>query len=357
MTVETKRKFLIDTVFIVLVAAILYFVFRFCMIYLLPFVIGLLLAVIVQRPANFISRKTKIGKGVISVILVVVLYLATISVITGIAVFAYNRISLLVSSLPQYLSTLSGVFSNLSTRLSSVLEELPDKAIAALNSMPETIISRVTSAATGFLSTAATTVMKSAPSLLITVIVTVVASCYLAKDYDKVMRFVHLRMSEKVNDILSDTKEIFFNSILKLVKSYLLLMMITFAELSVGLLIIGIKNPVTVASVIAVIDLLPVLGTGAVVIPWGIISLISGKIWVGIGLLLLYLVITIVRNFLEPKIIGDQVGLYPLVTLIAMFVGLRLFGMVGMLAFPVGLIIVVKLQKKGTIKLFGSIVK
>ncbi len=354
MTVETKRKFLIDTAFIVLIAAILYFVFRFCMIYLLPFVIGLLLAVIVQRPANFISQKTKIGKGVLSVILVVILYLATISLITGLGFFAYNRISLFISSLPQYLSTLSEIFGNLSTRLSNVLEELPDKAIAALNSMPETIISRVTSAATGFLSTAATTVVKSAPSLLITVIVTVVASCYLAKDYDRIMRFIHSRMNKKTNRIISSTKEIFFNSILKLVKSYLLLMMITFAELSLGLLIIGVKNPVTVAAIIAVIDLLPVLGTGAVVIPWGIVALISGNVWRGIGLLLLYLIITIVRNFLEPKIIGDQVGLYPLVTLIAMFVGLRLFGMFGMLAFPVALIIIVKLQKQGTINLFGT---
>ncbi len=353
MTVDKKRKFLIDTAFIVLITAILYFVFKFCTIYLLPFLIGLLLAVIVQRPAKFIATKTKLSKRLVSVVLVVVLYLATISLIAAICVFIYEKASDFVLTLPQYISVIGSTVSDLSAKFSNVLNDLPQEIVTAVNAFPETIVSRLTEFATTFLSGSATVVAKNAPSLLITVIVTVVASCYLAKDYDSIMRFVHSNISERASLIIRDTKEIFFQSVLKLLKSYFLLMMITFAELSVGLLIIGIKKPVAVAGIIAFVDLLPVLGTGAVVIPWSIISLITGNIWRGIGLALLYLVITIVRNFLEPKIIGDQVGLYPLITLLALFVGLRLFGLFGMLAFPIAIIIIVGLHKRGTINFFA----
>ncbi len=354
LTVEKKRKFLIDTAFIVLVGIILYFLFKFCTIYLLPFLIGLLLAVLVQRPANFISKKTKISKGLLSVFLVIVLYLVTISIISAICVLIYQKASDLVSTLPQYISVIGGTVSDLSAKFANILNDLPEEIVSAVNALPETVISGLTEFVTSFLSSSATAVAKNAPSLLITVIVTVVASCYLAKDYDGIMKYVHARISERANRIITDTKDIFFSSILKMLKSYFLLMMITFAELSIGLLIIGIKNPVTVAAIIAFVDLLPVLGTGAVVIPWAIISLITGNIWRGIGLALLYLVITIVRNFLEPKIIGDQVGLYPLLTLLSMFVGLRLFGILGMFAFPITIIVLAGLQNRGTIKLFGK---
>ncbi len=354
MTVDKKRKFLIDTAFIVLIGAILYFLFKFCTIYLLPFLIGLLLAVIVQRPAKYISTKTKLSKRLLSVFLVVVLYLITISLISAICVFIYQRASAFVLALPQYIGVIGNTVSDLSTKFSNILNDLPAEIVTAVNTFPETIISRLTEFVTSFLSSSATAVAKNAPSLLITVIVTVVASCYLAKDYDSIMKFVHSNISERASRIIRDIKDIFFKSVLKLLKSYFLLMMITFAELSIGLLIIGIKNPVTVAAIIAFVDLLPVLGTGAVVIPWAIISLVTGNVWRGIGLALLYLVITVVRNFLEPKIIGDQVGLYPLITLLALFVGLRLFGILGMFAFPIAIIIIVGLHKRGTINFFSK---
>ena len=354
MTVDKKRKFLIDTAFVVLIGAVLYFLFKFCTLYLLPFLIGLLLAVIVQRPAKYISGKTKLSKRVLSVVLVVVLYLITISLVSAICVFIYQKASDFVSALPQYIGVIGNTVSDLSTKFSNILNDLPAEIVTAVNTFPETIISRLTEFVTSFLSSSATAVAKNAPSLLITVIVTVVASCYLAKDYDSIMTFVHSNISERASKIIRDIKDIFFKSVLKLLKSYFLLMMITFAELSVGLLIIGIKNPVTVAAIIAFVDLLPVLGTGAVVIPWAIISLVTGNVWRGIGLALLYLVITVVRNFLEPKIIGDQVGLYPLITLLALFVGLRLFGILGMFAFPIAIIIIVGLHKRGTINFFSK---
>ena len=127
-------------------------------------------------------------------------------------------------------------------------------------------------------------------------------------------------------------------------------MLITFVELSLGFLLIGQKNAILLGAIICVIDVLPVLGTGAVVIPWALISLFTGNIWKAIGLILIYIIITIVRNFLEPKVIGNQVGLHPLITLLSMFCGLKLLGIIGLFGFPLTLIVINDLYKNGKLK-------
>ncbi len=357
MTIERKKRFLIDAAFIAVVAVLVYLVLKFSLRYFLPFVIGLVIAVIVQKPARYISHAFRIKKGIVSVILVVVMYLFTLSLITLLCVLIYNLASSFIGNISSYMDNAKELLGDINARFSEILDKLPPEVVSAVNKLPETILTKLSTVATNFLSSSVTTIATNLPTLLITVIVTVVASCYLAKDYDRVMGFVHKHTSEKVNRVIADTKEIFFKSILKIVKSYALLMLLTFTELTIGFLIIGVNNPIMLAAIIAVVDVLPVLGTGAILIPWGIFSLVNGNIWLAVGLLLLYLAITVIRNFIEPKIIGDQVGLYPLLTLVAMFVGLRFAGLLGMLGFPIIIIIISGLQKRGSINLFGDLSK
>lgn len=354
MNVDFKKRFLIDTAFVVLVVAIMYFLLKFCTLYLLPFVIGLLLAVLVQRPAKFMERKLKIKKSLVSVLFVLVLYLITLLLLSWLGVFIYNKASSFISAAPTYLTTFKDIFGDINARFSDLMTELPPSIASAIETMPDTILKKLTDVLTAVLSSSATIIAKDAPNLLITIIITVVASCYIAKDYDVIMAFLHKHVSSKVNRVISEIKKIFLESVFKLLKSYMLLMLITFAELSVGFAIIGVKNPVSVAAIVAFVDILPVLGTGAVVIPWAIISLISGNVWRAVGLAIIYIVVVVVRNFLEPKVIGDQIGMHPLITLLAIFVGLRLFGILGLFLCPIAIIVVYGLQKKGVINLFGK---
>ena len=129
-------------------------------------------------------------------------------------------------------------------------------------------------------------------------------------------------------------------------------MSLTFVELSIGLSILGIDNSIIIALLTSILDILPVLGTGAVIIPWAIISLILGDIWVGIGLIIVYLIITVIRNIIEPKIVGTQLGLHPLVTLISMFMGVNIAGLFGLFGFPILLSLLMYLNKEGIVKIF-----
>jgi len=129
------------------------------------------------------------------------------------------------------------------------------------------------------------------------------------------------------------------------IKSYSLLFLLTFVELSLGFWILGVKNAVLLAVVIAIFDLMPVLGTGGIVLPWALIALIAGNWGRGIGLLVLYLVITGIRQTLEPKIVGKQIGLHPLATLMAMLLGLKLFGILGLFGIPVVLAVATSMYR------------
>ncbi len=120
------------------------------------------------------------------------------------------------------------------------------------------------------------------------------------------------------------------------IRAYLLLGLFTFLEVFIGLSVLGVKYAFLLAWLIALVDFLPLLGTGVVLVPWGIISLLLGEYRVGVGLLILYGLCTLLRQILEPKLLGRGLGLHPLLSLLSMYGGLRLFGIWGMLLAPLG---------------------
>ncbi|MBO4537465.1 MAG: AI-2E family transporter, partial [Erysipelotrichaceae bacterium] len=118
-----------------------------------------------------------------------------------------------------------------------------------------------------------------------------------------------------------------------LIRSYGIIILLTCVELTIGFLVLGIGSPFTLGLIVSLVDILPILGTGTVLIPWGIILLILGNMK-GIGILVLYLIITVIRQFVEPRLVGANLGLSPIVSLVVMVIGLQLFGLPGMIGLP-----------------------
>ena len=131
-------------------------------------------------------------------------------------------------------------------------------------------------------------------------------------------------------------------------------MLLTFFELTIGLHILGIENALVIAFLIAIFDVLPVLGTGGIMLPWILISFLNNQVKTGVGLLILYLVITGIRNIIEPKIVGKQIGLHPLLMLMCMYLGARLFGFLGIFILPILILIVQNLNDTGIIHIYNS---
>ncbi len=351
VSMENKKRFLINIAFLAVIILLIYFVFKSLLVYLMPFVIAVLIAALLQRPARYLHRKIKIPKSICSVVLVILTYIFALALFGAVIYFLYQQLYGFFTDMCSFIPYIDKFVERIRNMAISISNTLPEEIIEHLNSLPATAINEITSTATTALSNFASSLVKATPSILISAIVTVVASCYVAADYDFLYEYFTKNAPQKLNNIFTEIKSLLSQTMVKVLRGYLLLMLLTFAELTICLYILGVNYAVVIAAIISVIDILPVLGTGTVLIPWSIISLINGDYLLGIGLLVTYVLIAIVRNFLEPKIIGHQVGLYPLLTLIAMFIGLKLFGFFGMLLLSVVLILIINLYRKGAYKL------
>ena len=138
-------------------------------------------------------------------------------------------------------------------------------------------------------------------------------------------------------ELLKNIRSYLTDTLFVVIRSYAAIMLLTFTELSILFGIFGIERPVLKAAVIALLDILPILGTGGIMIPWAVISLALGYTKLGIVLFIIYGIVTVIRNYVEPKIVGTQLGLHPIITLVSMFVGLRVFGFWGLFGLPVGI--------------------
>ena len=197
----------------------------------------------------------------------------------------------------------------------------------------KTMLSRLTTGLVNF----TTSIITSAPETLISIIVMIVSSFYIVADYENIARWFTSVMPDKALSVFFEIKDFFENTLFKIIGSYVMIMGLTFIELFIGLTVIGISNSGMWAFIISLLDILPILGVGTVLIPWGLSALITGKPLLGIEILAIYLIITVIRNIVEPKLVGTNLGLHPLVTLIAMISGLRLFGFLGMFGLPLTL--------------------
>ena len=178
--------------------------------------------------------------------------------------------------------------------LVSTLEDLFNQFIQSIGQM----VSSLSMSAMGTISGVA----SSLPGLFIKLLLMIISTFFIAADYELLTGFFLKQLDGKSKQIFLQVKKYVVGTLFVCIRSYALIMTITFIELSVGLSIIGVKNSILIAFLISVFDILPVLGTGGIMIPWTIIAALTGDYSLSIGLLIVYLIITVIRNIIEPKL-------------------------------------------------------
>jgi sporulation integral membrane protein YtvI len=355
MSIDKQKAFIVRVAFIVVILLLGYIGIKYVLPLLMPFVIGMVIAVIFRRPIDLLQKKTKIKRTYISLIMLILFYgLLGLSIsMIGFKVFAF--LEDLFSNAPTvYNDTILPALQKTSGNLSDQYPEIRTYVDNFMNNIDTSIFT--------FLSKASSTVLGmitsfagQVPALLIKMIFTIVSSFFFTIDYYKITRFVILQFTGERRTMILNLKDNGIGTLGKFFRAYSIIISITFLELSIGFWIIGLPTPFLFGGLIAIIDVLPILGTGAVLLPWSIISFITDNTRVGLGMLLLYIVITVVRQTIEPKIVGQQIGLHPIVTLLLMFVGAQLMGVLGLFLLPIIATLLLKLNKDGTIKLLKKV--
>ena len=181
------------------------------------------------------------------------------------------------------------------------------------------------------------------------IVIMIICTFFITVDYRRLTGFCMRQLDEDFKKIFLEIKEYVVGTLLVCIGSYAVIMSITFVELSIAFSIIGMNHAIIIAACIAVFDILPVLGTGGIMIPWSLFMVIYGNYPLALELFLIYVIITVIRNIIEPKIIGGQLGLHPVVTLISMFVGVAFFGGIGLFGLPILVSLIRHLNDRGVI--------
>lgn len=353
---EKKKQFLIRFLYAMVILGIAIFVCRYMLLAMLPFVIALLVSLIVKPVVRFLRDKCHVQKNVAGVVIVALFYavIGVLVALLGIKIFAGAKDFVLslpriyAESIEPFLINTFAALEDFAARLNPAAASAYDNVLLQVTAEMETLITNVSKQVLG----GAASTALSLPATLISVIIAIIATVFLAIDWDVIKSFVLRQLSPKNQQFLHDIRIHLSLTLLRYVKSYLLIMLITFIELFIGLSIVGIQSPVGIAALIAILDILPVVGSGTILIPWFIVALVAGNIPRGLGLLAVYLAITVIRNIIEPKIVGEKVGLHPIVTLMGMVVGAYVFGPLGILGLPVTLALIQSLNDKGVIHLY-----
>jgi sporulation integral membrane protein YtvI len=352
MNIEKQKAFLIRFVYIALILGLVFISLKYVMPLLMPFVIGLIVAAFLRPIIDVISAKLHIKRPLVSILILLVFYgvLVFLAILAGARIFSY--LQTLFPQIPTFYKeslepALNGITNDILNRFPE-LEGYLEEIFNSINQSILAFLTKVSQAVLGII----TGFAGQVPTMLINLIFTIVSTFFFTIDYHRIVSFVLKQFAKEKRDMILLVKDNVIGTLGKFIRAYAVLIFITFFELSLGFIILRIPNALLIGLIVAIVDILPILGTGAVLLPWCIIAFIFGNNSMGIGILILYIIITVVRQTLEPRVVGQQIGLHPVVTLICIFVGAQLLGVVGIFLLPVTATIIKKLNDEGTIHFF-----
>ena len=346
---EQKKNFVINTVFYLIIAAMALVFWKYLLPILMPFIIAFVIASVVQLPLNALPLKDHRLSKAAAIVLCIAFYALlvwgmiffTAKIITEIVNFADTVPDLIYHHIYPVIYEIGDWFQETLGPIDMTLAQL-------VNEAGKTIASTLAKYATEFSGWAVRTLASGAvsiPGALVTAIVTIVSSFYISADYRTVLNFLKKLIPAAHRDNVVHVVGYARTAVLVYIKSYSILFCITFVLLWLGFAILDVPYQLGLAFGIAFFDLMPILGVGGILMPWGVIALLMGSFRMGLGILALYLVIAAVRNAVEPRIVGKQIGLHPLATLVAMVVGLKLAGLVGMMLLPISLAAITRMRE------------
>ena len=355
---ERKRRFLINVAYVIAVGVIYYVLVRYVLYALMPFTIALLVTIILKRPVDHTAKLLHIPRKGVAFLLVVLFYGLIAALLT-------HAVIQLIVALVGWFGSLTTIYAeNIEPALLRVMdwyENLVASIDPAHAAQAESIGNNILGNLASWVASVSRSLVGYAqrlalgtPKFFISLIFCIVSTVFLSMDYPSITYFFLGQFPEKSQQTILEAKNYLLKTIGGMLKSYGLIMFITFCELNIGLRIIGVEDATVLSLIIAIFDILPALGTGGIMIPWVVIELVQGNVMLGVKLLLLYAFITVVRNILEPKIVGESIGLHPVLLLISIYVGGTILGPMGIIIMPFTLIVIKKLNDAGHIHVFRS---
>ena len=321
---------------------VIVFVIKFA-VYFMPFLIAGIIAIMIEPLIKFCMNKLKMSRRTSSIIIVsLTIILICLAVYYGGAI-AIKEIIKLTKNVPPAISAVMETTRKLITSFKTENTSISPEVLSAVENSVIEFISNVGSWIADWV-TGLTKYILSVPYMIINVVITILALVFFTKDRIYVIDLAEHHLPKSWIKRISQVLREFFSTLGGYVKVYLKIIFITFVELFLAFNIFNIigfkiEYPFLLAIVIALIDILPVLGVGTVLNPWALWHLASGNYGFAIALFVTYIIIFAIRQFIEPRLVSKQFGVHPIITLFAMYAGFRMAGVFGLILGPIGLMI------------------
>lgn len=350
--VSIYLKILVNYLIAIAIVLALIFVLPKTIAFLWPFLVGWIIAMIANPLVRFLEKRLKLIRKHSSAIVIITVLAAVIGLIYLLMYVLIKQGISFVNSFPELYQTVSESIQNtvdswrnsssvLPPSVKEFVDSIVDKSGVIINNFVKDLMS------VNFTFSNAGYVVKSVAEALIMTVFTILLCYFLTADHDKIIAIYKEKMPERIKKPYEMMMDNIVYALGGYLKAQLKIMICVFIILAIGLMCLGKDYSIFIALVISLVDFLPVFGAGAIIWPWCAYEFIVGHFVSGIVLLILYVVCQAVRQFLQPKMVADSVGLSPLATIFFMFVGYRLCGVLGMIiGIPVGMIIV-KFYKAG----------
>ena len=337
-------KTLIKIAYIAIAAAFIFLLLPKLVKYFLPILCAIVISLFIDPVVDFLVIKAHFNRRVAVIV-------AMLLVITLIGLIIFNLVYQAVYFLQDFAEKIPDllnrdyVFLDWLGNFDAFMIQMPEAMQNFVDNIRVNAISNISqliAPATKTAINAAGAIAASLPSIIIFTVVLILATYFISYDRQKIVNGMQKFVDTDRFKRLKLIKNKLFQVCGAYFRAQLIMMGIIFCVLLIGFLILGIESPFFVAFIVAIVDAIPVLGTGTVLVPWALFELISGKYTMAIGLVIMYVMAIVVRQFTEPRVVSSQIGLYPLITITSMYVGLKAIGIFGMILGPVVTIIVLK---------------
>lgn len=313
-------------------------------VFYIPFVIAYFISSILNPLVNKLSKKTNITRKRSSIIILTAFFLITVLVI-------FLSLSKIIEEVSKFSGTINTYIENIINFFTSFEDNKFLNEYIFVNEATKNIVMRNINdflysfeEAIKLYITNLISSLKFIPIVFINFIITIVALYFLISDKFSILDKLEHQFSKKIVYKVRDKIEKISNTLICYLKAEIILIFISFSVVLIGLYIykfIGMKieYPLLIAILIGVVDALPILGAGIIMIPWSIILFIKNDVSLGFSILGLYLIVLCTKQTLEPKIVSSKIGVHPIFTLLAMYTGFKILGFIGIIVGPIMLII------------------
>lgn len=323
------QRILVLAAYAILILLLLHLAITCFLWCLVPLLFGYLTAIAIEKPIFRLRKHLCLPKSIATLIILVLV------VLFGVALFLLIGSQLVgeIRTLYTFLTENGEAFIDaLSARLSALRRLLPFSQTAGAGSDLLAVLGeKLVSLLSGFL----TSIGLFLPKFFIGLLILLFSAYYFSVDMPAISAFLTTPLGESGKTTLRELRAEFISTLVGFIRAYLMLFFMTYAILAFSLSVCGFSFAFSIALLIAFVDLLPILGSGSVLIPWSVVLFLQHEPQKAICLIVIYVILTVIRQIAEPRLIGKMLGLHPLATLLTLFFGLAAYGIAGMFLLPI----------------------